>query len=623
MEQSSPRRKIFGKDKNTIDVLESLYHQMAEWRNDYRRKVDAKSEEVTSLKSALEAKELKIRQLKGDVDSATKVIETQKELFSDKSKSLEILMSHQKEQLSELIHTNESLNSKLSGLRHEYSSKLDTATSRILELESVLSLAKVEAETRLKEITRLSSNLVTEQNRFKELLSDFCTKIAIDLPNEKYSSYEVNIGLLTSSRNKLEANIYDLLRVNGNSSLLTQETEDLFTSVNELNNTLKQLKSKHRGKIKKMMDQYNSNEEQYRSLKAELSETVHRLEVCKSELKATSKQLVSCEKRCEGLAGDFSSSQSKLAEIESRHDNCVTHIEELKRELWKYQQLHMQCTQEVATSEEAVMKIESLWRTRETEWHLKERKYAETCDEHTETIKMLTEKLKNTQDSEELRKMYEEKIAYQKMAFDSISTKHDDVASRLANGIQELKNMQTKLHSLQQLKEEAEHRLSDAELRNSLLLSDFAELQKRKDESEAMLQGRIQNLTEEVEGLNNTMKAKALKMKTTGFKITELEKVISDLRAEADDQRKMLEAEISKQRVIVSECQQRYEACKADLQLSQKNLHALEAHFSNLGQELAECKQCCLDKDKRMEVMQASSDDLNRKLEQMRLQHSN
>ena len=139
---------------------------MAEWRNDYRRKVDAKSEEVASLKSALEAKELKIRHLKSDVDSATKVIETQKELFSDKSKSLEILMSHQKEQLSELIHTNESLNSKLSGLRHEYSSKLDTATSRILELESVLSLAKVEAEARLKEITRLSSNLVTEQNRY-------------------------------------------------------------------------------------------------------------------------------------------------------------------------------------------------------------------------------------------------------------------------------------------------------------------------------------------------------------------------------------------------------------------------------------------------------------------------
>ncbi|RYH06452.1 hypothetical protein EON65_42865 [archaeon] len=138
---------------------------MAEWRIDYRRKVDAKYEEIASLKSILEAKEMQIKQLKGDTESASKVIETQRELFSDKSKSLEILMSHQKEQLSELIHTNESLNSKLSGLRHEYSSKLDTATSRILELESVLSLAKVEAEARLKEITRLSTSLVAEQNR--------------------------------------------------------------------------------------------------------------------------------------------------------------------------------------------------------------------------------------------------------------------------------------------------------------------------------------------------------------------------------------------------------------------------------------------------------------------------
>ncbi|RYH06453.1 hypothetical protein EON65_42870 [archaeon] len=321
--------------------------------------------------------------------------------------------------------------------------------------------------------------------------------------------------MLTSSRNKLEANIYDLLRINGNSSLLTQETEDLFTTVNELNNMIKQLKSKNRTKIKKMMDQYNSNEEQYRSLKAELSETAHRLEVCKSELKATNKQLEGSERRCRDLADDLSSSQSKLVEMDSKQDNCVTHIEELKRELWKYQQLHVQSTQEVSSTEEAISKVEGYWRIKESEWQMKEMQYTEECKQHTQVIKELTERLKNAQDSEDLKKMYEEKIAYQKMAFDSISSKHDDVSARLTNGIQELKNMQIKLHSLQQMKEEADHRLRDAELRNSLLLSDFAELRKQKEESEATLQGRIQTLSEEVEGLNNTIKSKALKIKTT------------------------------------------------------------------------------------------------------------
>ncbi|RYH06454.1 hypothetical protein EON65_42875, partial [archaeon] len=95
------------------------------------------------------------------------------------------------------------------------------------------------------------------------------------------------------------------------------------------------------------------------------------------------------------------------------------------------------------------------------------------------------------------------------------------------------------------------------------------------------------------------------------------------MRAESDEQRRLLESELSKERLASAEIQQRLEACRADLHVSQKNLYASEAHSIDLEQELAECKKTVLDKDKRMETMQALADDFKRQLEQIRSQHTN
>lgn len=150
--------------------------------------------------------------------------------------------------------------------------KLSSLTSKVLELESVISLVRLEAETKLKDMSAHASALY-------QAIEDISRVVALkreELDPETASTLSTAIHHIQSEFHT----IFDLQR---NAISLPASSVDLFTTVNSLNNALTAVKRKANMRIRKLTDENTDMEHRVQQLHAACSEAVLKLSAQKKD----------------------------------------------------------------------------------------------------------------------------------------------------------------------------------------------------------------------------------------------------------------------------------------------------------------------------------------------------
>ncbi|RYH21647.1 hypothetical protein EON65_20385 [archaeon] len=272
----------------------------------------------------------------------------------------------------------------------------------------------------------------------------------------------------------------------------------------------------------------------------EVTETQQKLEACKESLSVA-------QRNADGAERKYKSQETELADVYnmiSEKDGKITRLTQLLTVLHEekdaLQIAHERETREMskyrADSECKLQELQCLLDVEQLSSKEQSKSYSDLNNKYQQALMDLAaakddllKKLELEALNGEQIKLYEITITDLKSSLATAKTRYDDVAQRLSNGIQELKSMQGKLHNALQAKEQGEHRLKDAELRNNLLQSDIAELQKQKEDTEATLQGRLHNFTEELNAAKLAIAGLKTNLSTLAIEKAEHSKTISTL----------------------------------------------------------------------------------------------
>lgn len=227
----------------------------------------------------------------------------------------ETLLKNQRMQILELIDKNEQQNKKWLDLSEDYHKLKEQNSSKILELETILSMSKLETEERVQRTSNFHSNIMADQIRLKGLILDLSSRFSIEQNVNNSAATSTNPGGLTrtgssasmisgggggaggyyqatkannelqenlklltqinAAYQRLERNLYELFRIpNETTTILSKETIDLFQTINQQNNQLQNYKNKLQQKQKKWKEENDNLEKSLMIYKNDLSETI-------------------------------------------------------------------------------------------------------------------------------------------------------------------------------------------------------------------------------------------------------------------------------------------------------------------------------------------------------------
>lgn len=232
-------------------------------------------------------------------------------LLHEKICIYEKMIQDQQFQIKNLIDKNDANCSLVTSTAKDCNHKLDMATSRILELETVLSLVKLETEEHMKANANFALQISQDQIRIKDIVLSLSSKFEdyrssyLSQPRQT-SPWGDNVTVLlenqiiedfhslTSSWNTLEGGLHEILSYQNQPTVLSHETSDLFTTINSLNNTIKTIKTKASSRLKKLNDQYHGLESNLQQVQSDYRECNMKHELLKAEhdqLQKISRQL--------------------------------------------------------------------------------------------------------------------------------------------------------------------------------------------------------------------------------------------------------------------------------------------------------------------------------------------
>lgn len=421
-----------------------------------------------------------------------------------------------KEEIDQLLLDYRYVKEELQNTKDGLSTKFDAAAARILELETVLSVAKLEAEERLKKTAEGSGMLMQEITALRSSVNNNETN------NRPFAHHIANI----------ERHLQEMFILQSNSSLLPQQTAEMFTTINQLNNTIKSLKAKSNSRLKKLQSAYDTLEMSDKALRFELCEASIKTEQLQDEVNLWRSQydaLLSQQQQLEPQIRLASAPPSPSCNASSNNNSKnTTQAMTIKSLQMQIRLLQEEChhlktapninSQQDDAVDEVQQKQQSLPEDLEEIQHLREA-LTVLATEHQQTLQQQTHKHNETtqQNTHQIQSLQSElKIITE--ALHNEQRQHAKVRTQ----VEDLTALNKRFADAN-VKLEATFKLSTQDISQQL---DIAQQQV------VVLQATNERQTEEIAESKKLLDAKSIKLKSLLHRRNEHDRTMEDLRTE-------------------------------------------------------------------------------------------